>query len=692
MEKKFYLPDFDYEVTVGKFAQQADGAIWIKQAGTIVLSTVCSAPSKEFPGFLPLTIDYRELFAAAGKIPGGYFKREGKFSDKEVLVSRLIDRAVRPLFPENYFNQLQILSTVYSVDKEHTPYMPALVSASLALMISKIPFLGPVGAAEVARVDGQWIVNPTYSQTMAADAKITVAGTHAGVCMVEGSANQISETEFLDVLFLAHDAIRKQVVWQQEIAREVGVAKEEIVDEFDWDLWRKHAYTVLTPEAIEPVFVADKVERGAALSHLKETFFSQFKKETEELGISCTFLGYVFDEVLESVITDHIFKTGKRIDTRSFDKVRHISVEVGLLPFNHGSALFQRGRTQALVSVTLGGGQDEQRMEDIMSEPCESRFMLHYNFPPFSVGDVRSMRAPGRREIGHGYLAASAIRQVLPSKNDFAYTIRIVADMLESDGSTSMATVCGSTMALMNAGVPISAMVSGVAMGLLQDKQTGKFQVLTDIAGIEDAFGLMDFKVAGTDKGICAIQMDIKHKEGLPRTVFEMALKQTYEGRMYILHEMRKVMSAPNPQLSDLVPRIVTLKVPTDKIGAIIGTGGKVIRDIIDKTGTMIDIEDDGTTKIFGHPGPKLDMAVKWVKTLAGLIEKGTIYEGKIKKVAEFGIFVEIAPGVDGLVHVSLMPKNMQSTFQKEMAPETPVTVEVVDYDPSTGRIRLKLL
>lgn len=691
MERKFYLPDFDYEVITGKFAQQADGAIWFKQGGTIVLSTVCTAPSKEFPGFLPLTIDYRENFAAAGKIPGGYFKREGKFSDKEVLVSRLIDRAVRPLFPANFFDQLQILSSVYSVDKEHIPYTLALVASSLALSISKIPFLGPIGAAEVARVEGQWIVNPKYDQSVVSDVKITVAGTADGICMVEGSCNQISEAEFLDALYLAHDAIKKQVAWQKEIVKEIGEQKAEIVDAFDWSQWRDYAENYLTPAQVAPLFTADKVARGTAMKNLKDGFFEHYEKQAEELHISETFLAYVFDEVLEQVITEETFKSGKRLDNRSFDVVRPITCEVGLLPFNHGSALFQRGRTQALVSVTLGGGQDEQRIEDIMADPSESRFMLHYNFPPFSVGEVRPMRAVGRREIGHGYLAASAIKQVLPDSADFGYTIRIVADMLESDGSTSMATVCGSTLALMNAGVPISAMVSGVAMGLLRNKE-GRFQVLTDIAGIEDAFGLMDFKVTGTDKGITAIQMDIKAKEGLPRNVFEMALEQAKKGRMHILGEMRKVISVPNPKVSDLVPQIVAFKVPTDKIGAIIGTGGKTIREIIEKTGTSIDIENDGTAKIFGHPGPKLDQAVKWVKTLGGVIEKGTIYEGRIKKIAEFGAFVEIAPGVDGLVHVSLMPKDLQANFQKTLKPEDQVTVEVVDYDPSTGRIRLKLL
>ncbi len=391
------------------------------------------------------------------------------------------------------------------------------------------------------------------------------------------------------------------------------------------------------------------------------------------------------------VLTEHAFAVGKRVDQRSFDTIRKISTEVGLLPFNHGSALFNRGETQALVSVTLGGGQDEQRIEDIMADSSESAFMLHYNFLPFSVGEVRAMRGPGRREIGHGYLAASSVKPMLPSSEYFPYTIRIVADMLGSDGSTSMATVCGSTMALMNAGVPIKKMVSGIAMGLLGSAD-GRFQVLSDIAGIEDAFGLMDFKVAGTDDGITAIQMDIKYKDGLPREIFVKSLAQARTGRLHILAEMRKVMTAPNPKLSELVPQIVSFKVPTDKIGAIIGTGGKVIRDIIEKTGTTIDIEDDGTVKIFGHPGPKLDQAVLWVKMLGGLIERGIVIEGRIRKIADFGIFVEVAPGLDGLVHISNMPRHRQTDFMKTMKVDEVVTVEIVDYEESTGRIRLKLI
>jgi polyribonucleotide nucleotidyltransferase len=691
MVKKFRLADFGYEVQLGKYARQADGAVWFQQGGTVVLATVVSAPSSEFPGFLPLTVDYREQFAAAGKIPGGYYKREGKFTDKEILTGRLIDRAIRPLFPERYFNQLQVLVTVYSVDKEHTPQVISLIATSLAISISKIPFLGPVGAVEIARVNGEWIFNPTYSQTKESDVTIVVAGTAEGICMVEGCTNEISEEQFIDVLFRAHEKIKQIVAWQEEIVRDLTVVKESVDETEQWDIWTTKVKNYLTNDLVKTLFVADKVERNKVFAQLQDKFLEEHKQEAEEQGVNTTFLNYIYDAVLKDKITELVFVLGKRIDCRSFDQVRPISVEVGLLPFTHGSALFNRGRTQALVSITMGGGQDEQKVEDLMGNTIEKSFMLHYNFPPFSAGEVRPMRGPGRREVGHGYLAASALNHVLPTKEQFPYTIRVVADILESDGSTSMATVCGSTMALMNAGVPIAKMVSGVAMGLLGTPQ-GNFQALTDINGNEDAYGLMDFKVAGTANGITAIQMDIKYKGGLSRAVFQAALEQAKRGRLHILHEMQKVMSAPNPTLSELVPKIVTFKVPTDKIGAIIGTGGKIIRDIIEKTKTAIDIEGDGTVKIYGHPDAHIDMAVNWIKLLGGLVERGTIYKGKVKRIADFGIFVELVPGQDGLVHISTIPRAKQAHLAQEYPIDSDVVVEVMDYDPLTGRIRLKIV
>jgi len=698
MAKIFKLEEFGYSVEIGKVAQQANGAAWFRQGDTVLLATVVASPSKDFPGFLPLSTDYREPFAAAGKIPGGYYKREGKSSDREILLSRLIDRAIRPLFPDTYFDQLQVLVTVYSVDKNHTPGKLALLASSIALSISNIPFLGPVGVVEVGRINGEWVFDPTYEQSLESDARLIFAGTLEGIVMVEGSANQISEKDYLDIMFQSHDRIKKQIEWQMQIRKELGVVADErnSFEGVDWDNWKSQVNQFLTSDRVKALYVADKVTRKENLKKLKEEFSAQHEQEIIDSAIPEAILDYVFDLILKHKLTDLIIDTKTRVDGRNFDQVRKITTEVGLLPTTHGSALFTRGRTQALVSATLGGGQDEQMIEGLMDEPKGASFMLHYNFPPFSVGEARFLRAPGRREIGHGYLAASSFKYLLPSKEEFPYTIRIIADMLESDGSTSMATTCGSTMALLDTGVPLKKMVSGIAMGLLRKENgecpLGQYAVLTDISGFEDAFGLMDFKVTGTEDGITAIQMDVKHKGGLPREVFEQALKQAREGRLYILDQMKKVMSKPKEELSDLVPKVIALKVATDKIGAIIGSGGKIIREIIDATGTNIDIDSDGTVRIYGGPGSQMEKAQAWVKVLGGQIEPGTRYTGKIKRIAEFGLFVEIVPGQDGLVHVSSIPRDKQRSFMKEYTVDQDVLVDVISYDGETGRIRLKLI
>ena len=690
MVRKFSLPEFGYEVEIGKFARQADGAAWLTKEGTVVLATAVCSPSKDFPGFLPLTVDYREQFSAAGKIPGGYFKREGKSSDREVLTGRFIDRAIRPLFPVQYFNQLQIITTVYSVNKEYAPNVLGMVASSIALSISKIPFLGPIGAVEMARLDGKWVANPVFADSLKADARLIVAGTKEGICMLEGSGLEIDETELVDVLFIAHEKVKQLVAWQEEIQAELGVAKEPMKDVYNWKEWQDRIASFLTPEIIKSVNIPDKVQRNEQLDKIRTAFIELYKDQVNDSQETKKVIDFIVDHMMQVKFTELIFSLGKRIDGRAFDQIRPISVEVGLLPFAHGSALFTRGRTQALVTATLGGGDDEQKIESIMEYEPEGTFMLHYNFPPFSTGEVRPQRGPGRREVGHGYLAASALRRVLPPNKDFPYTIRLVADMLESDGSTSMATVCGSTMALMQAGVPIKNMVSGIAMGLLKSSQ-GQFTILSDISGFEDQFGLMDFKVAGTANGITAIQMDIKYKGGFPREIFENALAQAKKGRAHILGEMEKVMNAPAAELSPLVPKLVTVKVNQDKIGAIIGTGGKVIREIIAKTNTSIDIDPDGLVKIFGAPGANMEMAINWVKTLAGQIESGAIYVGKIKRLADFGLFVELVPGLDGLVHVSNIPRDKQRTFLRDYRIDDVVTVEVLEYEESTGRVRLRL-
>lgn len=690
MTRTFRLNEFGYEVEIGKVARQADGSVWFKQGGTVILATVTSAPSKDFPGFFPLTVEYREQFSAAGKIPGGYYKREGKSSDHEVLTGRLIDRAIRPLFPEHYFDQVQVIATVYSVDKEHAPSIMALTASSIALSISKIPFIEPVGGVEICRIDGSWIVNPLYKDARRADARLVVAGTHDGICMVEGNAHEISEQEFVDALFTAHDAIKRIIVWQREIAATCATAKESIIDLYNWSMWESKVLQYLSGEHIKALYTDKKADRNAYMQKTKETFFALHKVEIEASKIPTTVLDYIFDGALEPLVTERIFELKQRVDGRAYDQIRPISVEVGVLPFTHGSALFTRGETQALVSATLGSGQDEQRLESIMEEGEQtSAFMLHYNFPPFSVGEVRALRGPGRREVGHGHLAASSFKYLLPTKEAFPYTIRVISDILESNGSSSMATVCGTTMALMHAGVPIAKMVGGIAMGLLKSKSG--FVVLSDINGFEDAFGLMDFKVVGTDVGITAIQMDIKHRGGLSRDIFEKALAQAREGRKHILGVMAQVMNKPNSALSNLVPKVASFTINTEKIGAVIGGGGKVIREIVEKTGTQIDIEPDGLVKIFASPSANLDLAIRWVKTLAGQIEIGSVFDGIIKRIAEFGMFVELVPGLDGLVHVSNIPRDLQKTFSKHYKVNDSVRVKVLDYDETNGRISLRI-
>jgi polyribonucleotide nucleotidyltransferase len=607
-----------------------------------------------------------------------------------VLTGRLIDRSLRPLFPSNFFDQVQVVATVYSVDKKYAPNVMALTASSLALCISPIPFTEPVGAVEVGRINGAWVINPLYEDSKLSDVHLIVAGTEEGICMVEGYANELSEESLVDALFVAHESIKKIVAWQREIQKELGVVKRESKDTYSLDTWTNRVDSYLTDEHITNLYVDKKAERNTYLTSLRDNFIAQYAQEIKEANVPNKVIDYIFDASLKPRITERICEIKKRVDGRTFDQIRHITTEVGLLPFTHGSALFTRGETQALVSATLGSGQDEQRIESIMeSEEKTCAFMLHYNFPPFSVGEVRPLRAPGRREVGHGYLAASAFRYLLPDKEAFPYTIRLISDVLESNGSSSMATVCGSTMALMCAGVPLRKMASGIAMGLLQSAKHG-FVVLSDISGFEDAFGLMDFKVVGTNQGITAIQMDIKYKGGLSRDVFINALASARSGRLHIMHSMTEVMDKPAP-LSPLVPKVMTFTIATDKIGAVIGGGGKIIREIIEKTGTEIDIGPEGLVKIYAGPDAKLDLAVRWVKTLAGQIEIGSYYEGIIRRIAEFGIFVELVPGLDGLVHVSNIPRELQKTFARHYKPNDVVRVRVLDHDKETGRVSLRI-
>ncbi len=692
MVKTFKLKTLGYEVTIGKFAGQADGAVWLRHKDTVLLSTAVMADTKSFPGFLPLSVDYREYFSASGRIPGGYLKREGRSSDHEILTSRLIDRTIRPLFPNYFFNEVQVLSTVYSLDKDALPAPLALLASSLALSISRIPFAGPVGAVQVGRIDGAWIMNPTKEQQEVSDIALVVAGTKEGLCMVEGSSAHLSEDEFIDGLFTAHEAIKEQVAWQEEICKEVAVLKAVQTETlFDWTFWHTALNKFFTSSQIDEIFKhgKEKQARKDAMKRLKVAFYNEYVGDKiVEKTEDAQKLDYLFDFVLNDAVGVEIVKRKQRVDGRSFTDVRQISTGVRLLPLVHGSSFFQRGQTQALVSATLGSGKDAQRVDDLLElEPLDISFMLHYNFPPFSVGEAKPLRGPSRRDIGHGHLAASAIKRVLPDKKDFPYTIRVISDILESNGSSSMATVCGTTMALMDAGVPISNMVAGIAMGLLSDS-SGEFQAITDITGFEDALGLMDFKVAGTRSGITAIQMDIKYKGGLPRQVFEKALAQAKQARLFILDEMSKVMDKPNKELSPLVPKMISIQIDPNKAGAVIGSGGKIIKEIIEKTGTTIDI-DGSEVNIFGAPGSNIDQAVAWVKILADQLESGIVLTGTIARLSDFGLFIDIAPGKAGLLHISKISREKQEDPDKYFPLGGEIQVRVMEVDRESGKIRL---
>ena len=695
MSKTFTLDSLGYELVVNKFAKQADGTAWLKRKGTVILATAVMSEVKDFPGFLPLSVDYREQFAAAGKIPGGYLKREGKASDKEVLISRLIDRSIRPLFPSYFFNQVQVLNTVYSVDKDALPSTQALLASSIALVISRIPFIEPVGAVEVGRIAGKWIINPTQADESYSDVSLVVAGTKDGICMVEGSADGLTEDELVDAFFVAHESIKEQCAWQEEIAKAVGVEKNNSYQDslFAWTSWEEKISQFLKPEVLDLVF-----KNGHSKELLNETvaevekncFAAILSDETAALAQDPR-LKYLFDTLFKDILSRVVVDKNVRVDGRDFKTVRAIETEVGLLPAVHGSALFQRGQTQALVTVTLGSGKDVKKQDDFLSdEALEISFMLHYNFPPFSVGEAKPQRGPGRREIGHGYLAASAIQRNLPNSEDFPYTMRVVSDILESNGSSSMATVCGTTMALMDAGVPLRNMVGGIAMGLFQGSN-GAFHAVTDITGFEDSLGLMDFKVAGTKDRINAIQMDIKFKGGLPRSVFTAALEQAKNARIHILGEMSKVMNKPNAELNQLVPRMISFEINPNKVGGVIGSGGKIIKEIIEKTGTSVDI-DGSKVNIFGKDVAAVKQAEIWVKILADQMDIGAILPGEIARIADFGLFVDIAPGKSGLVHISKIPRNHQNAIDNYYRPGDLITVEILDYDPESGKIRLGLV
>ena len=633
----------------GKIARQADGSVLATIGETSVLCCVTAAKSvKEGQDFFPLSVHYQEKTYSAGKIPGGFFKREARPSEKETLTSRLIDRPIRPLFPKGFLNEVQVVATVISHDLENDPDMIAMIGCSAALTISGIPFMGPIGGARVSYKDGEYLINPPMAEVEETDLDLVVAGTHEGVLMVESEAQELSEEVMLGAVSAGHEAYQAVIKGIIELAE--MAAKEpwdieetpEAITKLEADIKAKFASDVEKAYGI-----TDKLERQTAVGAVRDSAIEAFTDEDN--GIDDKIITAKFKSLEADVVRGSILKTGKRIDERDTKTVRPIVAEVGVLPRTHGSALFTRGETQALVVSTLGTGQDEQIMDRLEGEYRE-RFLLHYNFPPYSVGEAGRMGPPGRREIGHGKLAWRSIRPLLPTAEDFPYTMRSVSEITESNGSSSMATVCGTSLALMDAGVPLKAPVAGIAMGLI--KEGDDFAVLSDILGDEDHLGDMDFKVAGTEKGITALQMDIKITS-ITEEIMTIALGQAKDGRMHILGEMAKALTEARAELNEHAPQIVSITIPTDKIRDVIGTGGKVIREIIEQTETKIDIEDDGTVKVAAANAEAIDKAIAWIKGITDDPEVGQVYTGKVVKTVDFGAFVNFMGAKDGLVHIS---------------------------------------
>jgi polyribonucleotide nucleotidyltransferase len=669
----------------GKVAKQANGAVVVRSGDSVVLVTACTAPEpKVGASFFPLTVDYREYTYSAGRIPGGYIKREGRPSEKEVLTSRLIDRPIRPLFPEGYSHETQVIGMVLSADPQRDPGPLALVGAAAALAVSDLPFHEVLGAIRVSLVKGSLIALPTYDEQREAKLTITVCGTDNGIVMVEAGAHDASEAEVLDAIDFGHQCCKKIIAGIRELVAQAGKPKMQFTP------------TPLDPELcaqIESQYKAELLEALDTAKHPK--LESQVKvDELEKKAIEAIAeeekkpeAARIFEALKEKIFRDQVLNGRRRPDGRAFDEIRPITIEVGVLPRVHGSALFTRGETQALVTVTLGTKDDEQRQELLEVGETSKRFMLHYNFPPFSVGEVGFLRGPGRREIGHGALAERSLGAVVPDENAFPYTMRVVSDILESNGSSSMATVCGGTLSLMDAGVPVAAPVAGIAMGLVIEG--GKHAVLTDIAGAEDHYGDMDFKVAGTRAGITGLQMDIK-VPNVTVSIMKEALDQALRGRLFLLDKMEAVLPQPRENLSPYAPRIYTLHIPTDKIREVIGPGGKVIRGIVEQTGVKIDVEDDGTVHIYSSDEASALKAQQIVSDIAAVAEVGKTYLGKVVRLVEFGAFVEIFPGTDGLLHISEISENRIKNVRDELHEGDQILVKVLALEGNKIKLSRK--
>ncbi len=667
----------------GLFAKQADGSVIVRYGDTVVLATaVAKKEARENIDFFPLTIDYQEKAYAAGKIPGGFFKREGRPSEKEVLTSRLIDRPVRPLFPDGFYSETQGIISVLSFGEENISDVFGIIGTSAALSISDIPFEGPVGAVRIGILKDSLVINPDLQEIEECDFSLVVAGTEEAVLMVEGGGLEITESALLEALNIAHEEIKKVVDLQKELVSLVGKTKRTVTPpQLDEKL--TESISALSLEKIkEAIIIPDKLLRQEILNNIRKDVVEQLNTGEDDISKDISF---IFNKLEKDLVRNMILEQGVRADGRKSDEVRKISGNVGFLPRAHGSALFVRGETQALAVVTLGTAEDEQRI-DALEGDSKKAFMLHYNFPPFSVGEVKFLRSAGRREIGHGMLAERALKKTLPQKTEFPYTIRIVSDILESNGSSSMATVCGGTLALMDAGVPIKAPVAGIAMGLIKEKE--KTVVLTDILGLEDHLGDMDFKVTGTEEGITAFQMDVKIS-GVTKEIMGNALEQAKKGRLHILEKMKEVLSGPRDNIATHAPRIFTMKIKPDKIRDVIGAGGKVIRGIVEQTGVKIDIDDTGTINIASIDEESAQKAIAIVEGIVAEAELGKVYMGKVKRIMDFGAFVEILPGTEGLLHISqLADTRIAKVTDVLKEGEENVPVKVIEID-KMGKIRL---
>lgn len=668
----------------GKVARQADGAVWASYGDTVVLATAVAAKAPK-PGvdFFPLTVNYQEKAFAAGKIPGGFFKREGRPTEKEVLTSRLIDRPIRPLFADGYRNETQVIVTVLSHDLENDPDIVAMVATSAALTISGIPFLGPIGAARVGYKDGQFILNPTLEQVEASDLDLVVAGTTEGVLMVESEAKELPEDVMLGAVMFGHREFQPVIDLIIDLAE--MAAKDPMAipaPAYDKDAVKTRMAALIGQDVRQAYTLTVKQERYAAIGAAKLKALETLVAE----GTAPEAVSSVFKELESDILRGSVIETGKRIDGRTTVDIRPIVSQVGVLPRAHGSALFTRGETQALVVATLGTNQDEQIVDALEGEYRES-FMLHYNFPPYSVGEAGRMGSPGRREIGHGKLAWRAVRPLLPTKEAFPYTIRVVSEITESNGSSSMATVCGSSLSMMDAGVPLPRPVAGIAMGLIKEGE--KFAVLSDILGDEDHLGDMDFKVAGTEKGVTALQMDIKITS-ITEEIMKIALAQAKDGRVHILSEMNKALNTAREAVNQNAPRITVINIPKDKIRDVIGSGGKVIREIVEQTGAKIDIEDDGTVKVAAVDGKASEAAIKWIKGIVAEPEVGEIYEGKVVKIMDFGAFVNFLGSRDGLVHISELKNERVAKVTDVVKQGDAVKVKVLGFD-DRGKVKLSM-